>query len=225
MLTAPHAAIGDCEALVGGALAWQPANTVSSVAFVLAGIWLARQAAGGSTAQRRFGLVVGSALVAVGVGSVVFHGPGTAAARWVHDVGIAALLLVVLANGVAELRGDERAMVLAPIGLAVVAAALVFAPTASVSLSAALAGLVVATEVLVAVRGRAPGRTASTAYRLAVGLLAAGAVVNVLSRTDGAWCRPESLWQGHAVWHLAAAVAVAAWGAAVLRHPPHRPLP
>ncbi len=35
-----------------------------------------------------------------------------------------------------------------------------------------------------------------------------GLVVWASSRTGGPWCDPESLLQGHAVWHVAAAVAV-----------------
>ncbi len=43
---------------------------------------------------------------------------------------------------------------------------------------------------------------------LAVAVFSAGLVVWFFSRTDGGLCNPESLVQGHAVWHLAAAVAV-----------------
>jgi hypothetical protein len=37
-----------------------------------------------------------------------------------------------------------------------------------------------------------------------------------VGRTASPWCDPDSLLQGHAVWHLLAAAALAAWARAVL---------
>jgi hypothetical protein len=65
---------GDCERLHDGLIA-QPVNTASALAYVAVGAWL--------IARRRvgFGLVVAAA----GVGSVDYHGPGSPAARLLHD--------------------------------------------------------------------------------------------------------------------------------------------
>lgn len=41
--------------------------------------------------------------------------------------------------------------------------------------------------------------------------LAAGVVVNLVTRTGAPLCRPESLAQGHACWHVLTAVAAASW--------------
>ena len=41
--------------------------------------------------------------------------------------------------------------------------------------------------------------------------LALGAVANVLSRTGAPLCRPDSLLQGHALWHVLTAVGAALW--------------
>jgi hypothetical protein len=46
---------------------------------------------------------------------------------------------------------------------------------------------------------------------LALAALAAGGAVNVLTRTGAPLCRPHSLLQGHAAWHVLTAVAVAGW--------------
>jgi len=46
---------------------------------------------------------------------------------------------------------------------------------------------------------------------LALVALAAGVALNLLGRTGAPLCRPESLAQGHAAWHVLTAVAVAAW--------------
>lgn len=44
-----------------------------------------------------------------------------------------------------------------------------------------------------------------------LGLLAAGGVLNRMTRTGGPWHRPDSVLQGHAGWHLLSALAVASW--------------
>lgn len=46
---------------------------------------------------------------------------------------------------------------------------------------------------------------------VAVVALALGALVNVLSRTSAPLCRPDSLLQGHALWHVLTAVGAALW--------------
>ena len=51
----------------------------------------------------------------------------------------------------------------------------------------------------------------------AVVALAVAAVANVLSRTGAPLCRPDSLLQGHAVWHVLTAVGAALW---LARWPP-----
>jgi hypothetical protein len=43
-------------------------------------------------------------------------------------------------------------------------------------------------------------------------LLATGAVVHARSRTGCRWCRPDSAFQGHALWHLVSAAALGWWG-------------
>ena len=45
----------------------------------------------------------------------------------------------------------------------------------------------------------------------AVAALAAGAVANLLTRTGAPLCRPDSLVQGHALWHVLTAVGAGLW--------------
>jgi hypothetical protein len=87
---------GDCERLRDGLIA-QPVNTASALALVAVGAWLvgrgllagpgrgpARPAPdrrGASVCRIGFGLAVAAA----GVGSVDYHGPGSSAARLLHD--------------------------------------------------------------------------------------------------------------------------------------------
>jgi len=135
----------DCEALHDGWLG-QPVNAVSSLAYVVAGAYVLRR--GGPT-------TVAASLAAVGVGSVLYHGPMSAGAGVVHDGSIVAM-----------------------------GAAL------------AVAGL----------RGRL-ARPTPTAWLLG----GAAIVANLLTRTDAPLCRPDSLLQGHAAWHVLTAAAVAVW--------------
>jgi hypothetical protein len=136
----------DCEALHDGLLG-QPVNSLSSLAYVAAGAYVLRRAGPPAPAL---------ALVLVGAGSFLYHGPMPAGAELVHD---ASLLTVP------------------------------------------------ATALVVALRRRSFPRPPA----LAVVALAAAAVVNALSRTDAPLCRPDSLLQGHALWHVLTAVGAALW--------------
>jgi hypothetical protein len=160
---------GDCERLHDGLVA-QPVNTASALAYVAVGAWLIgrglRPGAGpGRSATVGFGLAVAAA----GVGSVDYHGPGSPAARLLHDGGLYAVVGFVAWQEVARRVGRAHL---------------------------------------------APDRR--VAYRVALAAAAAGAACWWVGRTASPWCDPDSLLQGHAVWHLLAAAALAAWARAVL---------
>jgi hypothetical protein len=95
---------GDCERLHDGLIA-QPVNTASALAYVAAGAWLAgrglRRDQGGMVA---FGLAVAAA----GIGSVDYHGPGSPAARLLHDGGLYAVAGFVAWHEVARRVGRVR---------------------------------------------------------------------------------------------------------------------
>jgi len=135
----------DCETLRDGWLA-QPVNTLSSVAYVVAGAYVLRR--GGPR-------LPALALAAVGVGSVLYHGPMTPGAGLAHDGSIVALAATVpLAWRRHRLRWPSAAAVVAG---------------------------------------------------------GAAAAANVLTRTGAPLCRPDSLVQGHAAWHVLTALAMALW--------------
>ena len=147
---------GDCERLHDGLIA-QPVNTTSALALVAVGAWL--------IGRRRTWF--GVAVAAAGVGSVDYHGPGSPAARLLHDGTLYAVVGLVAWNEVARRVGRSR---LTP-------------------------------------RGR-------VAYRAALAAAAAGAACWWAGRTASPWCDSDSLLQGHAAWHLLAAVALACWALA-----------
>jgi hypothetical protein len=90
---------GDCERLHDGLIA-QPVNTASALAYVAVGAWLigrrqpegSGEPQGGAPVSR---MVFGLAVAAAGVGSVDYHGPGSPAARLLHDGGLYAVVGLV----------------------------------------------------------------------------------------------------------------------------------
>ena len=165
---------GDCERLHDGLVA-QPVNTASALAYVAVGAWAATRALGRGAPLDRRRLAFGLAVAAAGAGSVDYHGPGSPAARLLHDGGLYLVAGFVAWREVARRVGPWRRR---------------SGPRL------------------------APARRA--AYRAALAAAAAGAACWWAGRTASPWCDSDSLFQGHAAWHLLTAAALAAWGEAVL---------
>jgi hypothetical protein len=79
-----HVAASDCERIRPGFIG-QPMNTASSLSFVIAAVPVWRR--GGAWRW------VAAALAFEGIGSVLYHGPGGRASKFVHDVGLLFLVL------------------------------------------------------------------------------------------------------------------------------------
>lgn len=73
-------------------------------------------------------------------------------------------------------------------------------------------------EAVVA-RRSSPGGGVRAGRVVVVAALAVGVTAYLVGRTGGSLCRPDSLLQPHALWHLLTAVAMAAWAADRLAHP------
>lgn len=115
----------DCERVADGLLA-QPVNAITSLGFVLAGGVIIARAL--RAPQRRVEpLVFGASVVAMGLGSALYHGPQPSHADVVHDLSILAVLSQVAFHEVRyRLRGrpaDPKAfrVALASLGLGAVA--------------------------------------------------------------------------------------------------------
>jgi len=93
---------GDCERLHDGLVA-QPVNTASALAYVAVGAWAATRALGRGAPLDRRRLAFGLAVAAAGAGSVDYHGPGSPAARLLHDGGLYAVAGFVAATEVTRL--------------------------------------------------------------------------------------------------------------------------
>lgn len=208
----PRPGSGDCEAFVG---TWgQPVLAVSSLAYAAAGVFLLVWGWRRADVPRGWLALFAAGLVLTGLGSADYHGPALGPEPLLHDGGLALALIVALGIDLSRLAVPPRRIGLW-LGALVVAGAIVLiaAPAASPALAGiAAVGLVVA-EVMVYRRGlRAPGPY----LYAAVAVLVVGAIVFALSRTGGPLCDPESPIQGHALWHLMTALALALWGMASL---------
>lgn len=183
----------DCERCRHG-LITQPANTVSSLAYVVAGADLLRR----PEPDRPFAWAV----IAVGLGSVAYHGPGGGVGKWAHDASLIAMLALLGLSDVTVAEG--RAM---PPGS--VAAVTVGASVAAHPRTTDAAQLVVGASAVVAEARRYLRRRASVREAaVALPLITAGAVAQMLGRTGERWCRPDATFQPHAAWHALSAGAL-----------------
>jgi hypothetical protein len=101
----PHAAVGDCEQVRPGPIG-QPVNTLTSAAYVIAAAWIWHR----RPPRRELWAAV---LVAVGLGSIAYHGPGTRPGKWLHDGALVALVPLLASS---MLERNRRLPVAAAIG-------------------------------------------------------------------------------------------------------------
>jgi len=207
--------LGDCycEAISSGLVA-QASNAWSNGGFVLVG--LAVLAAVGGVAgsglmarDDRVRRLYGAVAVFLGVGSFLFHGTMRAWGGYLDLLSMHVFIGFLLAYDLARIRGWGHAAFSAALWplVAMFAGVLLVVPPEHGK--TVFAVLVVVTLALEAVVGR--GRT--VVHRVpwfwaGIGTFVAANVVWNLSRTGRPWCDPESLLQGHALWHLLTAATV-----------------
>ncbi|MGZ4148570.1 MAG: hypothetical protein ACXVQJ_00870 [Actinomycetota bacterium] len=208
------AGTGDCEAARSGFLG-QPANAVSSLALVAAGAWIAWRARRAPSMRLEAGLF-GLGVALVGVGSLLLHGPHPAGSPWAHDLAIAAGLALSVAVDL-ELLGAGRRAALTGAAAVIVLAAVTFAvwPDAQRPLYAVLGVAFGLAELTCLRRGLHRMRP----WIVAATLFALGSVAFWIGKDGSPWCRPGSLLQWHAAWHVLQAAALAAWSVAVFPAP------
>jgi hypothetical protein len=186
----------------------QPANAVTSGAFVLAGvgIFVAGRRSGSQrdTVVRDHRTVVFAVLVtAVGMGSFVQHGPHPDWQAYAHDLPLAGVLVFLANDAVADLTGHDLGAVwwLAPtVAMVPVVAA---GASASTVVQAVMGAVAIGLNV---VRARLRPRLRTTLIT-ALLTVSVGALLGTLTdRTP--LCQPDSFLQGHAVWHVLAAAAL-----------------
>jgi hypothetical protein len=185
-----------------GAGFWgQPASAATSLAFVAAAVAiLAGYRADLPTGRRAtYGLLV----AAVGVGSLVQHGPHPPWQAYAHDLPLAAVLAYLAVDAAADLTGRRRSAGWWAVPTVAMLPVVASGPVASTVAQGALASVAIGLNLLRAWRRPRLRRVLVTA----LALLGAGALAGTLGDRT-ALCQPDGLVQGHAVWHLMAAAAL-----------------
>lgn len=199
----------DCEALGGGTLA-QPINAITSSSYVVAGLVLMVGGARVRRPQDSDALLFGSTLVAVGLGSLAFHGPQPAGSQFLHDLSIAAALLFIGLTNATRLGWLQQVAKVFGVVLIPIAGLMIAVPTLGAVITGVFATAAIIGEILV-YRSQADGRPGRLDSAAAV-LLVLAAVAYFLGRTNSAICRPDSIVQLHGVWHVFSAAALGIWG-------------
>ncbi len=207
----------DCERIVSGFLG-QPTNAVSSLAFLVAAVWIVTLAFRGERTTRTALLALAIAVSANAVGSFARHGPDPSWAQWAHDAAIMSVLLFVAVHALGRIRGwrptlEIRAYAL---GLVAVGVGLAAVHGASDPIAGALAaGAIVGVVATISGEGGAPPPGSTLARGVGLTAIAIGGIAFLLGRTGSPLCRPESLFQWHALWHVLVAVALVAYAYAI----------
>jgi hypothetical protein len=122
----------DCEALRDG-LVNQPANTISSLGYLLVGIWLGFRLRIVPPAERVWAATYAVMVGLNGVGSVAYHGPQFSGAELLHDLPVVGTLLVGLGvplrrrlSGVPPLPGASPRRLVAGVACGLLAGAAYF---------------------------------------------------------------------------------------------------
>jgi hypothetical protein len=205
-MVAAATGVADCEAHDGGLFA-QDVNAWTSLALVAVGLVIV-----GLVVRRRLpaafvGLAV--AIVAGGVGSVLYHGDPGDLSQLVHDGTLVASAGFVAGWHLSRLRpgwADLTAIVGLVIGLV---AGVVGASTSALVTDAFVAIAIGVTAISeVAARRR---RLTQVIDGIVLGLAAVGLVAWLLGRPDSPLCDPGSWAQPHGLWHLFSGLIVLAW--------------
>lgn len=203
---------GDCEGHVAG---WgQPVLATTSGAYLIAGLAVLLWARRRSDVDWAEVWLYAGGLALAGLGSMDYHGPAWGPQPLLHDAGLALALIVAFGIDLRRLGVPVRPLTLSLGGVTVgLIGVIVVAPTLSPALAGVAALALVVAEALV-YRRRLRSATPALAAGLACLLL--GAVVFALSRTGGPLCQPESWLQGHGIWHVLTAAALALWAVTAL---------
>jgi hypothetical protein len=195
----------DCETIGSGFLA-QPINALSSVTFSVIGlviIWWASRAEGNERVVR---VVFGVLMVLTGAGSVMFHGPQGPGSQFGHDVTFLVTVWFVAVINLSEARGWRRSVEwgIFTVGAVAISVVLVLSPGVTNVLMVATVIALVVSDVML----RRKGHIRRWWYVASLAAIVVAVVMFLLGRTGAPLCDPDSLFQGHGVWHLLGAVAL-----------------
>ena len=218
--------LGDCYCeAAGSGIASQPANAWSNLGFVVIGLMVlgdgARRRNASSPARieadRRYSRLYGAVAVFLGLGSFAFHGSLRAWGGYLDVQSMHAFIAFLLAYDLARIHGWRWGTFIGLFSALLAAFSMVIGlipPEHGRTLFAVFVAVTVLVEAAVsypALRPWAPGLIDPRRmpwFWAGLGTFAVAFAIWNVSRTGGAWCSPDSLLQGHALWHLLSAVSV-----------------
>jgi hypothetical protein len=197
-----------CELPHADSLLLQPANSWSSLGFVLVGFWIMLAPRRSETTFAGWpALWFGFTAVVIGVGSFLLHATLTLWGQFYDVLGMYLLSGFLLAYAVQRWRGWANSAALA-LYLAVctmLIALLWIMPETRRWLFAAVLVVALTVELVMARPLRPNVQVSLFGYGLLANTIAFGIWILDNTRT---LCMPDSLLQGHAAWHLLGAIAV-----------------
>jgi predicted membrane channel-forming protein YqfA (hemolysin III family) len=184
-------------------------NAVSSFAFLIAGIAVMTWARRTDGHERTLRTVFGVAMIATGVGSFLFHGFDSSVAQFLHDITFLVTIWILAVINVTEMQRRSRyfGWGVVGVGALVFSVALLIGPQITNILTVVVSAALVGADIVLHRRGSV--RTMWYWAALVAMLLAIAAFL--LGRSSGPLCDPASIFQGHAAWHLLAAIAVTSY--------------
>jgi hypothetical protein len=206
-----------CEAFTGG-IVEQPVNTLSNFGFVVVGLWILwtasqdRTAGSGSrmTTEQVYPLLYGAVGVFLGVGSMYFHASMTEWGGWIDLVSMHLFITYLLLYDVIVLRERSTGWFLRAFTVANGALAVLLWVMDNGYGKFVFGTLIVATlalEYRLAAQDSPVARDRRWLWS-GLGVYVFGQLIWVLSRDGAPLCDPDSLLQGHALWHLTSAATV-----------------
>src|SRR5918992_456753 len=168
----------DCEDWRPGLL-HQPVNSLSSLAYLVAGVWITMRPGGD-----RVGVVYAGAVIGNGIGSMLYHGPGWPGSAFVHDAAVPAVLLFIAVDDIALLRGWTMRRRLTGYATLLGAAGLTVAIAPAASAAVAAAGPPPAAGAGGPVLTRYPRRTPAGHVLPPAGILLVAGLAALAGRTD-----------------------------------------
>ena len=202
-----------CEAVAPTGPVLQPANTWSSLAFVLSGsvilglAQIARREQNSAPFSWAYGYLLGVSAVVIGVGSAFFHASLTLVGQFFDVFGMYLLTSFMLAYALRRLLGWGQAVTLGVYTLLVTGLSLLLYLVPETRRYAFAIVLIAAITSEMTFRRRRQATIRVAWWNAGLLLFTVGYVIWIFDNTK-IICDPNSILQGHAIWHILGAVAV-----------------